>query len=476
MSIKFIHAADLHIDSPLKGLAEKDQKVAEKIREATRDSFRRLVDFAIEQKVSFIVIAGDIFDGDWDDVETGLWTSGQFQRLDEYGVPVYVAYGNHDGKNDVLKNMAKKVFSANAHVFGSEKPERFFFEDKTTGERVAITGQSYSDWKCPENLAANYPDPEPGVYNIAVLHTGLGGESAGVYAPTTVPQLRGLGYDYWALGHQHSREVLYDAPDCFIAYTGVIQARHINEASNKDGDPAKGFFLVETERGRRVGEPVLVPVDSFRWVRVDVDLSEIEATDPEDAEPALIETLFGKLKDAIAKSDGRNLAARVRLYGRSCLYGRLTGLYDGDSENPTRKRIAQRLGALGGKAWIERFDVDDVRPPVPDNFWDRGVFKEIRDAVEAQNAELEDKKGQGGGYKFAKTFPSLGGLVSKKLSTIKTELLYGGSPDSDDAPEPDPDGIALDDPEQYRKWNLESLDVLADAFASADENTSKRSS
>ena len=209
MSIKFIHAADLHIDSPMKGLAEKDEGIAQKVREATRTAFKNLVDFATDNNVAFIVIAGDVFDGRWNDASTGRWTGEQFARLREHNVDVFLVYGNHDGKNQILKNMRTAVFPGegeNLFVFPSDAPTKIVRE--YGGERVVIVGQSYSDEVCSVDLTENFPEPRPNAFNIAVLHTGL--EGAKTYAPTTVAKLERLGYDYWALGHQHSREILKD--------------------------------------------------------------------------------------------------------------------------------------------------------------------------------------------------------------------------------------------------------------------------
>ena len=474
MSIRFIHAADLHIDSPMKGLGEKDSNIAKKVRTATRDAFARLVQFAIDEKVSFIVIAGDIFDGEWDDVETGIWAGRQFKLLMDAAIPVYIVYGNHDGKNQILRNMKENVFPSNVHIFSSKEPERFFFIDRISGERVAITGQGYSAWNCPENLAANYPAPEPGVYNVAALHTGLGGERAGSYAPTTVGELRSLGYNYWALGHQHRREVLCDEPDCWIGYSGVVQTRHVNESVNQDGTTSKGFFLVEVADGRRIGEPQFVSVDSLRWFRIDVDLSEIDESEPEEAEAAMVELFLDDLRQALAEAGGALVAARVRFFGRSCLYGRLTGLYDSDTENPTRLRLYQSLSSLGGEVWLESLDVSGVKPLIPDDFWNRGVLRSIHDEVMAQNEQLDSFKdnidGKKQGVRAGKApLKALDPLV-KKLALYKTDLLCGRRPDPSVQPEKDADGIALDDPEQYKKWNLEALDTLADVLKSVEED------
>lgn len=471
MSVKFIHAADLHIDSPMRGLSAKDTKVAEKVRNATRGAFKALVDYALnrENGISFIVIAGDVFDGDWDAVETGLWTSHLFKDLEDAGIPVYLVFGNHDGKNKILSNMSGDVFPSNVVVFSRKAPERVTFD--LGGERFAITGQSYSDWKCPDDLADGYPAPAADAFNIAALHTGLGGESGGAYAPTTVANLRAKGYEYWALGHQHRREVLLDEPGCFIAYSGVLQARHINESVNDDGSSGKGFFVVEVEDGRRVGEPEFVPADSFRWFNVPIDLSDIVDGDTEEDERRLRDLVLNELRAALDDADGRDVAARIRFLGRTSLYGALRNLYEKGDDQGVFDRLRQSIAALGGRIWVEKFDVDELRPLVPEDFWEKGALSEIRGGL-LREPEPTPAPASGKGKKTAATIlPDSLADFAKKIGGYRTELLYGKKRRNDG--EQDPDGIDIDSPEQLRKWKLAALDVLADAFMSAEEDGKK---
>ena len=451
MSIKFIHAADLHIDSPMKGLAEKDEKIAQKVREATRTAFKNLVDFAIDEKVAFIVVAGDVFDGKWDDASTGRWTGAQFARLHEHNVDVFIVYGNHDGKNKILKNMRTAVFPGegeNLFVFPSDKPE--IIDREYDGERVAIIGQSYSDEVCSVDLTENFPEPRPNSFNIGVLHTGLDG--AKTYAPTTATNLENFGYDYWALGHQHSREILKDSPQCWIAYSGVLQTRHVNESDNQDGRPGKGFFLVEIEDGRRVGTPEFYPCDVFRWGRVTIDLEELDESSPETLTDSFVNLFLKEIQTFVDTTDGRGAAVRVKFVGRSSLYSRLTGLKSDKNDAPLRDLLSQSLSSINAPVWIESFDASEVAPPIPDDFWEEGAFKEIRDLVLKENKKLKEppkrplKAGES-------PLPALSGLTSKLIK--HRDALRGEDGD---------DGFDLLDPQKLEEWNLKALDVLADAF------------
>ena len=89
---KFIHAADIHLDSPLRGLEQYGGALVQEIRDAARRVLANLVDLAIDQQVAFVVIAGDVCDGDWRDYNTGLYFVDQVRRLREADYPVVINF------------------------------------------------------------------------------------------------------------------------------------------------------------------------------------------------------------------------------------------------------------------------------------------------------------------------------------------------------------------------------------------------
>ena len=292
----FLHAADLHIDSPLRGLERYEAAPVEEIRGATRRAFESLVETAIRLEVAFVVLAGDIFDGDWKDHSTGLWFAQRLRQLSTAGISVYLVAGNHDAQG---KTAAALIYPERVHRFGKRKPETF--RDPTTG--AAIHGQSFATAATTENLAASYPDAIPGVLNIGVLHTALNGrEGHDPYAPCTPDELRSHGYDYWALGHVHQREVVSEEP--WIVFPGNLQARHIRETG------AKGASLVRVEDGRICGVEHL-SFDVLRFVRLEIDLEGLASR------AACLEKVSAALESARKEADGRLLAARLRLVGRT---------------------------------------------------------------------------------------------------------------------------------------------------------------
>ena len=262
--MKFIHAADLHLDSPLRGLSAYSDAPAEQLRTATRDAFVKLVDIALDEAVDFMVIAGDIYDGDWKDFNTGLFFIRQMGRLRQAGIPVYLLYGNHDAESDMTRSL---TLPDNVHVFSSRKAETFAIEPL----KVAIHGRSFKQKAAMENMVPNYPEPVPGWLNIGVLHTALEGNAEhATYAPCTVSELEAKGYQYWALGHVHERSILPEhrqPGQTVIAFPGNLQGRHIREQG------ARGALLV-TAQADEITDIQLLEVDVLRWQQLDVALGQ----------------------------------------------------------------------------------------------------------------------------------------------------------------------------------------------------------
>ncbi len=158
MRFTFIHAADLHLGSPLTGLSMRDETVAKRFAAASREAFTALVTQAIEQDVAFVLIAGDVYDGDWKDTSIGLFFNREVARLDRAGIPVLLIKGNHDAESEVTKAIS---LPNNVREFSSRKAETHFLEEW----KVAVHGRSFSDRVVTENMALTYPPPEPGWFS-----------------------------------------------------------------------------------------------------------------------------------------------------------------------------------------------------------------------------------------------------------------------------------------------------------------------
>ena len=329
-SFRFLHAADIHLDSPLKGLAKHQGPSAESIRTATREALDRLVGLAIEEQVSFLIIAGDLYDGDWRDYRTGLFFVSQMGRLHKSGIPVYLLYGNHDARSQITRRL---THPANVHVFGSRSPQSFEIKHLN----VALHGQSFRQRDITDNLALKYPEPVSGAFNIGVLHTGLGGMGGHEnYAPCSPVDLINKGYDYWALGHVHRAEVLHKRPH--IVFPGNLQGRHVRETG------PKGAYLVTVDHNEIVDLAALY-CDVVRWTVVPVDL--VSVTSFGEA----VDRMGDAVEGAVATSAGdRLLACRVVLRGRTEVHGRLLT----DKEQLLAEARSIALGLGDDTAWVEK--------------------------------------------------------------------------------------------------------------------------
>jgi exonuclease SbcD len=328
--MKFIHTADIHLDSPLVGLAAYPNAPVALLRTATRDAFRALVDLAIDEAVDFMVIAGDLYDGAWKDYNTGHFFVREMGRLQQAGVPVYLLHGNHDADNEMTKRL---TLPANVQVFDTKKPSSHRIEHL----RVALHGRSFREAATVENLAIGYPDALPGWLNIGVLHTALEGYTAHArYAPCSLAELSAKGYDYWALGHVHEHAVLQQNP--WVVFPGNLQGRHIRETG------PRGAVLVNAdETGILSAERCIV--DVMRWQQLSVDLAS--ATDL----PAVL-ALAGSALSALLDGAGHSLpiALRITLTGRSAAHGALFG-----SELQLREELLALASTLGAdRLWIEK--------------------------------------------------------------------------------------------------------------------------
>jgi DNA repair protein SbcD/Mre11 len=325
----FVHAADIHLDSPLKGLFHYDGAPSiEEIRGATRQALDNLVNFIITEQVPLLLIAGDLYDGDWHDFKTGLYFASQMQRLGDAGVRVAIVRGNHDAANTMTKSLP---LPENVKVFKSRKSETWLLDDLG----IAIHGQSYAAQEVTDNLAVSYPDPVDGMFNIGLLHCLISGAQGHLpYAPCTVDELASKGYDYWALGHVHNFSVLKERP-C-IVYSGCSQGRHIKETGRK------GCVLVETNDGALTTE--FVPLDVLSWLSITADLTGAESIQQ-------VVNLFGDaLGLAMAEQGGRPCCVRVILKGRCAIHGRLCS----DPMALTANVRVVAADVSGKKAWIEK--------------------------------------------------------------------------------------------------------------------------
>jgi DNA repair exonuclease SbcCD nuclease subunit len=338
---QFIHAADIHLDSPLRGLSRFEDAPVVQIRTATRQAFENLVDLAIHESVAFVLIAGDLWDGTWPDAGPGLFFIRQAKRLREAGIPVYLVKGNHDAESTFTRDLR---FPENVHVFGHLRPETRPVESIN----VAIHGQSFREKNITSDLASGYPAEVPGAFNIGLLHTCLGGDARhSMYAPVSATTLAAKHYQYWALGHVHERRRL-EQDGVPIVFPGNLQGRFIPEIG------PKGCEVVTVDDDFALSSR-FEALDAVRWLEESVDLTGAGSFDDLDRLVAEV------LSDAKANHPGRLLAIRLHLHGVTELTSRLLR---GEDLRDRFTSIAIDIGDL----WVERILVETLPPAATGEF------------------------------------------------------------------------------------------------------------
>ncbi|MCB2183603.1 MAG: DNA repair exonuclease [Desulfobulbaceae bacterium] len=324
---KFLHAADVHLDSPLRGLENYEGAPVDEIRGATRRAFENLVSLALEEEVAFVLLAGDLFDGDWKDYNTGLYFVKCMTRLRKAGIPVFMVLGNHDAANQMTKTLR---FPENVTLFSSRTPETVFLENYN----VSIHGISYLSRVVSKNLASDFPPRDPHSFNIGVLHTCLNGrEGHEFYAPCSVDDLVSKGYDYWALGHVHLEEQVCKDP--WIVFPGCLQGRHIRESGPKSA------ALVSVDNGE-ICAVQQRHVDVLRWRLCRLDLARCQTIDE------VFDQARNILQEELDKAEGRTLAIRLILAGKCAIHDELIS---------TREFLAEELRSIAvdlGNIWLEK--------------------------------------------------------------------------------------------------------------------------
>lgn len=340
---RILHAADIHLDSPLRNLESYDQAPLEQIRGASRRALENLVRLAIDEEVDLVVIAGDLYDGDWKDQNTGLFFVGQAAKLTRAGIPLVVIRGNHDAENIMTSSLPlPKNPDGSEIMMQSKKVDCRTFE--SIG--VAIHGRSFRTKAELEDLSRSYPRPLIGMFNLGLLHTSLtGAEGHDTYSPCKPVELSAKEYDYWALGHVHTRGEHGLPGTAPIVFSGNIQGRHIRESG------AKGCYLLDIDDRGKI-DLNFHSLDVVRWESFEIDASEVQSTDE------ILDAYESWLGKTIGEINDRLLVSRVSIIGATSLHNRL---------HQQRHRLESSLRAIavshgGGQAWMEKFRLRTTTP------------------------------------------------------------------------------------------------------------------
>lgn len=371
--MKFIHAADIHLDSPLLGLERYDGAPIDEVRGATRRAFQNLVELAVNERVDFVLIAGDLYDGDWKDYNTGLFFMSQMTKLRDSGIKVIIVTGNHDAASHITKNLR---MPDNCKMLSVHKPESIVLESLG----VAIHGQGFSTRAVTDNLAVQYPKARLGLFNLGLLHTCLDGrEGYEPYAPCSLDELLSCGYGYWALGHVHKREIVHEEP--WVVFSGNSQGRNVRETGEK------GCMLVSVSDGI-LTDIEFRNLDVFRWSAIDVDVTGLTEID------SILNTLDKALKRELRNNEGMPLALRIRLSGPSRLHGRILAR----AEHLKNEIRGCAIDVGNENIWVEKVCIDTSGMSDPETLMMRddalgGLLRSISD-LQYDGKSLDDMLGE----------------------------------------------------------------------------------
>ncbi len=326
MGFRFLHTADLHLDSPLRSLALRDPDLAGLIADASRGALRAIVDLALAEQVDAVLIAGDLYDGGQTSMKTARYLTAELGRLNAGGIRAYIIRGNHDAESLITRELTLPPLT---HVFtGRAGVEMLDLQPR----RVAIHGLSFREPRAPESLLPKYRPPLEDAFNIGLMHTSLGGAPGhDPYAPCALGDLQASGFDYWALGHIHKRAEYAGA--AHVVMPGIPQGRDI-------GEPGAGSVTLGSvdDAGTLRTEERVVALAEF--ARVEVSIDGVQD--------------WGSLRRAIAQALTRargsvpHVVARLDMVGDGPLAPRLHR--DADLALAEAQEIARGLGHV----WVEK--------------------------------------------------------------------------------------------------------------------------
>jgi len=332
--VRFVHAADLHIDSPFKGISEIHPDLGELLYQSSYQSFNNIVDLAIREKVDCVLISGDIYDSADKSLRAQLKFRDGLNRLSNKEIPTFIVCGNHDPLNGWSATLE---WPENVLMFPGDRVECVPLQKK--GEVIAqICGISFAKRDIYENLALKFPRVDENVPCIGLLHTNVGTNTGHTpYSPCSVEDLSTRGMDYWALGHVHMHNILKTGNPA-IVYPGCSQSRHPGETGEK------GCCLVTLESGT-APDIQFIPTDSIRYKSEVVDIANCITIDD------VISSIEEKCAEIVANMGERHALIRLSLTGRTDLH---TELHKENIIGDIVERVREDFEERTPLIWLEK--------------------------------------------------------------------------------------------------------------------------
>ena len=432
--MRFLHVADIHLDSPMRHLRRMHEGAPGALAECTRRALENLVAFALEpaSAIDFVVIAGDVFDGTWKDYQTGLFLQSQLLRLKSAGIPVVAIRGNHDAQGKMIRDLAD--WRDSITFLDADRCQTLRGSEIGLTDDVIFHGQSFRDASVTENLAAGYPIGSRGAFHLGLLHTSLAGNFDGHenYAPCTLDDLRSRNYGYWALGHIHIRQPMHrDGDAAPVHFAGNLQGRNVRECG------PKGALVVDVDDDFRA-TCRFEAFDVLRWQHLVVELET--GDDLADA----MTRLEASLKTAVAQRERRDLAVRVTFVGRCKAHRK----FSKDPEGCRAEVHNLAADAAQDVVWLEKIrfrtqsTYDRARLAADDG--PAGELIRLLDDAAEGRSELESLD-----------------CIDDLLRKLPAELKSSGSVDSDEP--------AFLSPEHLRRLLPRAEALLLDAMHDADD-------
>jgi DNA repair protein SbcD/Mre11 len=340
MDFTFVHAADLHLDTPFDGVTRVSEAAAARLRDASLEAWDRLVALTLERDAAFLVLAGDIYDGATRGLRAQLRFRDGLERLSRAGAHAFIVHGNHDPLDgwSAIARWPDRVTIFGPDAVASVPVER-------DGRRIAtVHGISYASRDVRDNLALRFRRSDAPGLHVGLLHatvtSAAGAAEHAAYSPCTLADLAAAGMDYWALGHVHQRATLREGAP-WVVYPGNLQGRSMKPSERG----AKGATVVTVHGGSVTGVE-FVACDGVRFAAVDTDIVELEDMG------ALQDAVLDAVQSAARDAGGRALLCRVRLTGTGGLSG---ALGEPGTLDELLRAVRDALDAAGN-AWCERIE------------------------------------------------------------------------------------------------------------------------